>query len=80
MTAHRGWRRSWWHVALRRLGHDLVRYPPTLPVDVTKEEEAIDRTVAPYTMTDIECVVTLVRAVTHVIGNGIEGDFVECGV
>ncbi len=40
----------------------------------------IYRKVEPYTMTSVERVVTLVRAVKYVIGNGIEGDFVECGV
>jgi O-methyltransferase len=38
------------------------------------------RRVAPYTMTSEARVVALCDAVRHVVENGIEGDFVECGV
>jgi O-methyltransferase len=73
--------------ALRRTGYDIIRAEPARPVgpaplprDVTPEEEAIYRAVKPYTMTGLARVITLIRAVHHVVDNGIEGDFVECGV
>lgn len=76
--------RNYFRRALRRLGYDLVRYttPGDLcfPGDVTEEEKEIYRKVQPYTMTSVERVVTLFRAVTCVIDNRIVGDFVECGV
>jgi O-methyltransferase len=77
--------RNYFRVALRRLGYDIVRYDGTANVgfprrDLTDEEWEIYRKVEPYTMTGVERVVTLIRAVRYLIDNGIEGDFVECGV
>lgn len=50
------------------------------PADVSREEEEIWRAVRPYTMTSLERVVSLVRAVQYVVHYGIQGAFVECGV
>ena len=48
--------------------------------DITQQEwEYIDR-VLPYTMTNEERLVTLLRACKYVIDNDIDGSFVECGV
>jgi O-methyltransferase len=48
--------------------------------DITQEEwEYIDR-VLPYTMTNEERLVTLLRACKYVLENDIDGSFVECGV
>lgn len=68
---------------LRRLGYDIVRYDPGsdgFPEDADAAEKRIYRTVKPFTTTTIERVVSLVRAVRHVVQNGIAGDIVECGV
>lgn len=50
------------------------------PSDLTEDEKEICKAVAPYTMTSIERIVALIQATKYVIENGIEGDFVECGV
>jgi O-methyltransferase len=69
---------------LRQLGYDIVRQDrfasPVIASDLTEEEKEIYRKVQPYTMTSLERVITLVRAVTYVVVNKIDGDFVECGV
>ena len=63
-------------------GYELVpkRREPTYPTDFTAEEIATWQAVQPYTMTSPERVVTLTRAVAHIIRYAIPGDFVECGV
>ncbi len=69
---------------VRRLGFDLVRADGAagerLPRDMTGEEREIYRRVEPYTMTSVERVLALSRAVRYVVENGVAGDFVECGV
>jgi hypothetical protein len=69
---------------LRRCGYDIVRLNANkeigLPHDLTEEDKEIYKTVAPFTMTSLERVVTLIQATKYVLGNGIEGDIVECGV
>ena len=76
--------RNYFRIAMRRLGYDIVRNSRPadvgLPRDLMDEELEIYRKVEPYTMTGVERVVTLIRAVRYLIDNGIEGDFVECGV
>ena len=56
----------------------LPSQPDRFPRDITTEERAIFERVEPYTMTSIERVISLIRAVKHV--TQLEGDFVECGV
>ncbi len=53
---------------------------PVFPPDVSQEEKEIWHAVRPYTMTSLERVVSLVRAVQYVAHYGIPGAFVECGV
>lgn len=53
----------------------LTQYP-----DFTHEEWETIRQVGPYTMTSLERIVALTRAVDHIARNRIRGDFVECGV
>lgn len=50
------------------------------PLDYGADDIAIIRAVESYTMTGIECVSALIRAVRYLVGNGIPGDLVECGV
>jgi O-methyltransferase len=54
--------------------------PPAaeLPRDMTDEEKLIFSRVEPYTMTSLERVITLIRAVQYAVS--LEGEFVECGV
>jgi O-methyltransferase len=51
-----------------------------LPRDITAEEADIFRAIEPYTMTSVERAISLIRAVQYVVGNHLEGAFVECGV
>lgn len=48
--------------------------------DLTPNETALVNFVRPFTMTSIERIVTLSRAVAYVRDAGIPGAFVECGV
>lgn len=52
----------------------------TLPPDFDELTTRIFNTVNPYTMTSPERIAALVEAVRYVVANGIQGDFVECGV
>lgn len=54
--------------------------PPAYPPDFTAEELATWNAVRPHTMTSPERVVSLTRAVEHVVQHSILGDVVECGV
>lgn len=69
---------------VRRFGYDIVRYKPDiesyLPPDLSRDEREIYEAVAPFTMTSIERVVSLVQATKYILENKIEGDIVECGV
>ena len=51
-----------------------------LPVEATADDRRIIERVRPFTMTSSERLWSLIRAVDYVIGDGIEGDFAECGV
>lgn len=51
-----------------------------LPPDITEEEKETLLAVSPFTLTSTERIVCLIRATKYIIENGIEGDFVECGV
>jgi len=52
----------------------------TYPPDYTAEEKAIIEAVLPHTMTSVERVHGLIRAVSHVVESGVSGALVECGV
>lgn len=74
------------HGALRRLGLDIVRVGPADGppdpelLDVDAATRATVRAVAGYTLTSPERVVALCDAVRYLVGAGVEGAFVECGV
>jgi hypothetical protein len=52
----------------------------SLALPATAAEAEIYQQVQPYTMTSTERVLASIRAVDHVVENGIGGDIVECGV
>ena len=54
--------------------------PPEWPVDFTEFSKVLWRTVAPYTMTSKERVISLEAAVRYLCAYDIAGDIVECGV
>lgn len=70
--------------ALWRRGYELVRRNGAGRadelMDMTPGELEIYRQIKPFTMTTVEKVIALIRAVQYVIRNRIAGDFVECGV
>lgn len=51
-----------------------------LPVEATPQDAALISQVRPYTMTSAERLWSLINAVSYVTDEGIDGDFVECGV
>jgi hypothetical protein len=55
---------------------DNAGFPP----DYHSDDIEIIRAVAPYTMTSTERIHALITAVRHIVGSGIPGDLVECGV
>ena len=63
----------------RRLGVDIVSWPPVLNGVDESTARTIDA-VRPYTMTSDERVAALCDAVRYVVGNRIPGGIVECGV
>lgn len=58
----------------------IVATDPWRSADFTAGEKEILSTVEPFTMTGSERLVSLVRAIDYIVENGIEGEFVECGV
>lgn len=48
--------------------------------DLSSDELEVYETVKPFTMTSLERIVSVIQATKYIIANGIEGDFVECGV
>lgn len=48
--------------------------------DITGEEMQLIKFAEPFTMTSVERLVTLSRAVDYLLENKIDGDIVECGV
>ncbi len=76
--------KSYLRHALRRRGYELVRRNSAGRadelMDMSAAELAIYQQIKPYTMTTVEKVIALVRAVDYVLRNQIAGDFVECGV
>lgn len=68
-------------VTVRRLPQlDAKRRALKLPRDMPEEFADIYARCREYTMTSPERMYALYEAVRHVVGHGIEGDFVECGV
>jgi O-methyltransferase len=70
---------------LRRAGYEVSRARPTLTLreqnpDVTEEESIIYSKVRQLTMLSPERVLANLRAIEHIVQNGIPGDIVECGV
>lgn len=74
---------------LHAIGFDIVRYrpnpeptnlPPSSLSDLSAADRAILGRVAEYTMTSAERQAALVQAVRHIVRQGIDGCFVECGV
>ena len=69
---------------LRRFGYDLVRYSPNSELasapDMSEAEHKIMLAAKPFTMTSVERMAALIKAVTYVTQNGIAGDIAECGV
>ena len=69
---------------LRQFGYDMVRYSPTAALasvpDLSEEERRIILAARPFTMTSLERMAALIKAVTYVTENGIAGDIAECGV
>lgn len=70
---------------LRRFGYDIVRHrktpkAPRFPRDLTEEEIEICEVVKPFTITSVERIVALIRAIRYLSDNDIEGEIVECGV
>lgn len=73
---------KWSNKLLRRFGIELVSAglnPEKYP-DFTPAEIALIERVRPYTMTSMERIHALHKAVRYVIENNISGAFVECGV
>jgi hypothetical protein len=71
-------------LALWRRGYELVRRNGAGRADELRDMNALEleiyQQVKAYTMTSVEKVIGLVRAVQYVVKNRIPGDFVECGV
>jgi O-methyltransferase len=65
---------------LRRLGYDLVPFPPPWPLDFQHSDIELCRQVAPYTMTTPEAIYALAQAVRHIVLSDTPGAIVECGV
>ncbi|MGI9103751.1 MAG: TylF/MycF/NovP-related O-methyltransferase [Terriglobales bacterium] len=72
--------------AFRGVGLEIGRVnaaspdPRKLNPDIRDFEWETWQCVQPFTMTSMEAVIALIRAVEHVLRSGIPGDFVECGV
>lgn len=66
----------------RGLGYRLTPLEAELPPDIAADEAFMElyRQVRPHTMTSAERLYALYQSVRYVVGKGLEGDFVECGV
>ncbi len=65
------------HSLVRKVGFDLVRYPPP---DFDEKIRNTVKAVQPYTHTSPERIHALCDAVRHVVRQRVEGAIVECGV
>lgn len=72
--------------ALRRIGFDVVRFPPKTNSemdavrDLPDDRKEIVLAAKPFTMTGVERIASLIEAVDYVTEMQIPGDIVECGV
>ena len=67
----------------RRLGLQISRVSSVvnrLPVEATEHDAALIGSLRPFTMTSAERLWSLLNAVRYVVDEGLDGDFVECGV
>lgn len=67
----------------RRLGFQISRLSSLenrFPIEATEDEQRTIKGLRSYTMTSGERLWSLLNAVRYVQAEGIEGDFVECGV
>lgn len=67
----------------RRLGFQIARLSSLesrLPIEATDADRATISSLRSFTMTSSERLWSLMNAVRHLVDEGIEGDFVECGV
>jgi hypothetical protein len=64
----------------RKFGYEIWNYKNGFPPDFEPAVQKTIRSVAPYTSCSAERVYALIQAVEYVVKNGIQGDFVECGV
>ncbi|HTK40978.1 MAG TPA: TylF/MycF/NovP-related O-methyltransferase [Gemmatimonadales bacterium] len=62
---------------LAAAGYQLT---PRVPRDFSPEDIALLERVRPYTLTSPERIFSCLRSAEYLVGNGISGDFVECGV
>ena len=62
---------------LAAAGYQLT---PRVPRDFSPEDIALLERVRPYTLTSPERIFSCLRSAEYLVGNGIPGDFVECGV
>ena len=68
-----------------KFGYDIVKYNPPntvtmYPPDLSEDEIDIINRVRPFTMTRIERIVALIRAIKYLLKANIPGDIAECGV
>lgn len=73
------------HSFLDKFGYGLVKPDKRLvidglPADFETSTLNTYKKVKPYTMTTPERIASLCNAVSYLVKNNIEGDFVECGV
>lgn len=69
--------------AARKVGLQISRVSSQqerYPIEATEADKAVIRSLRPYTMTSSERLWSLLNAVRYVVGEGIPGDFAECGV
>lgn len=69
------------------IGRSLREWARSLGYEVLRSDQAfgerdvpIVKRVAPFTMTPPQRIIGLIEAVRYLVAEGIEGDFVECGV
>ena len=68
--------------AFNLLGYKVIRHDKNdnLPKDMDEDFRDVYKKCKPYTMTSIEGMYSLYKAVKYVVNSKIPGDFVECGV